>query len=156
MTKGVADQLGPLLVKAGTLLAPHHFPRALEGSPAVQQHEEPNTTAMVDPESEGNAESQTAAAGPDQEGVGTDSQAAGGESEGNTEDQEITTTTTDVTVEMAELEPEAAYLLMEKGKKLQHHKAIAQHAKMYLSELGTVDANKRYTVFSSGRIVVVL
>lgn len=128
----MVDELGGLLVKAGNILAPDCFSLAMDGSPI------PRAPSTVAAESEG---SQIVG---EPDGNITDSQAAAAAgSVGNTANSQETVTTA-VTEVMEKLEPEVISVLIDKGKKLQQHKAVGQHAKKHLSELGTVDMIRRY------------
>lgn len=129
MSKGVVDDLGPLLVKAGNILAPNHFSLAMYGSPVPH-----DPSSIVAPESEG---SQTVAGNLEMP-TELDSPTAVG-SDGNAADGQETVTTTEVTEELEELEPEVINILIDKGKKLQQYKVVGLHARRYLSESGSMD-----------------
>ena len=148
LNKGEVDDVGALLVKAGNILAPDCFSLAMDGSPL------PRDPSIVALESEG---SQTVrepvgepAGGPVGEPAGpvgvlfgnTESQAIVG-SEGVTGDGQETVTT-EVTEILDQLETEVIGILIDKGRKLEQYKAVRQHAKKYLSDLGTVDMAKRW------------
>lgn len=136
VSKGVVDDLRPLLIKAGNTLAPDYFLLAMDGSPVPP---DPSTLAL---ESDG---SLTAAGNLDNQmpmelegnnnnmAAGSDSNAADGQG----------TVTTETTDELQELEPQVISILIEKGRKLQQHKAVGQHTKKYLSDLGSADVMKR-------------
>ena len=119
LSKGEVDNLWALLAKAGNLLAPNSFKLAMYGSP-IQR----DPSAVV-PRSEG---SQTAEGNTGMEGnIGS----------------RITVGETIASEVFEELEPEVISILIDKGKKLEQHRAIRQHAKKYLSDLGSVDVVKR-------------
>jgi hypothetical protein len=127
LSKGETDDLGALLVKAGEFLSPDDFALAMDGSPVPR-----DPSILLIP---GSDYSQTETAAEAMKNIDSVALAA------NAGNYSQMTVQTEVTVEV--LEPEVISVLIDKGKMLMQHRAVGQHAKKYLSNLGSGDVVRR-------------